>query len=128
LEPSALVRLERIAHNLPVADLAMRSVEAERGLIFFAYGTAGDGVIHGIWGYKNIGRTLELKSGTEMATVQQVLIEDAANMVDQLYSDIDPRKNNGTSQETTDLAGEGFGESSKGGQQGDSFEETEHRS
>lgn len=91
MEESALIRLERIARNLPVRKLAMHSIEAEHGVIYFAHGEAGDGTIHGVWGYKNIARTLDFKSGTKIDMVRQVLVNDAAGFVNKLVAKMDPR-------------------------------------
>jgi hypothetical protein len=62
----------------------MYRMDGSTGEIFFAYGRANDGVIHGIWGHRDIGRTLEFKKGTKIKDVKQVLVNDAAGHIEQL--------------------------------------------
>lgn len=84
MEQESLVRLERIARNLPIGRLSMCRMDSSTGEIFFAYGRANDGVIHGVWGCRDIGRTLEFKKGTKIKEVKQVLVNDAAGHIGQL--------------------------------------------
>ncbi len=77
-------RLERMARNMPVEKLAMHSVESEQGVIYFAYGLDTRGKIHGIWGHRDIGRTLEFKKDTPIETVRQLLVNDAAGHIEQM--------------------------------------------
>ena len=84
MEGVILERLERMARNMPVEKLAMHVIESEQGVIYFAYGSDPGGKIHGIWGHREIGRTLEFKKDTSIATVRQVLVNDAAGHIEQL--------------------------------------------
>ncbi len=84
MEGVTLERLERMARNMPVEKLAMHSIESQQGVIYFAYGADGEGKIHGIWGHREIGRTLEFKKDTSIDTVRQVLVKDAAGHIEQL--------------------------------------------
>lgn len=84
MEGVALERLERMARNMPVEKLTMQSIESLQGVIYFAYGADGEGKIHGIWGHREIGRTLEFKKGTSIDTVRQVLVKDAEGHIEQL--------------------------------------------
>ena len=62
----------------------MRRVSGPTGEIFFAYGTANDGLIHGIWGHRDVGRTIQFKKDTKIKHVRQMLVNDAAGHIDQL--------------------------------------------
>ncbi len=84
MEGVSLERLERMALNMPVEKLGMFSLEAEQGVIYFAYGMAPTGAIHGIWGHRDIGRTVEFKKGTSIKNVRQLLVNDAAGHIEQL--------------------------------------------
>ena len=84
MEGVILERLERMARNMPVKKLVMRSVENEHGVIYFAYGSDREGKIHGIWGHREIGRTVEFKKGTSIENVRQLLVNDAAGHIEQL--------------------------------------------
>ncbi len=84
MEGIILQRLERMARNMPVEKLAMHSVESSNGVIYFAYGSDKHGKIHGIWGHRDMGRTLEFKKDTSMEDVKQVLVNDAAGHIEQL--------------------------------------------
>ncbi len=84
MEGMILERLERMARNMPVKKLAMHSCESEQGVIYFAYGPDTHGKIHGIWGCRDIGRTLQFKKGTSIKNVRQVLVNDATGHIEQL--------------------------------------------
>ena len=84
MEGVSLQRLERMARNMPVKKLAMHSIEDRQGVIYFAYGEASNGAIHGIWGYRDIGRTVEFKKDTSIETVKQLLVNDAVGHIEQL--------------------------------------------
>ena len=84
MEGVILERLERMARNMPVENLAMHSVDSEQGVIYFAYGPDVQGKIHGIWGHCEIGRTLEFKKDTPVETVRQLLVNDAAGHIEQM--------------------------------------------
>ena len=84
MEGVVLERLERMARNMPVEKLKMHSVESREGVIYFAYGPDPQGVIHGIWGHRDMGRTLEFKKDTSIEDVRQVLVNDAAGHIEQL--------------------------------------------
>jgi hypothetical protein len=84
MERVVLERLERMARNMPVEKLATHSIDSEQGVIYFAYGEDKTGKIHGIWGHREIGRTLEFKKGTSVSNVRRVLVNDAAGHIEQL--------------------------------------------
>ena len=74
----SLVRLERIARNLPIAsDLEMIRVPTRFGDVFIAYGTDGVGTYHGVWGLRDIGRTISFSAGVPETKVKQMLLDDA---------------------------------------------------
>ena len=79
-----LERLERMARLMPVEKIAMHSVESQEGVIYFAYGPDNHGIVHGIWGHRDIARTMEFKKDTGIDHVRQVLVNDAAGHIGQL--------------------------------------------
>lgn len=79
-----LEKLERMARLMPVKNLVMRSIESREGVIYFAHGMDGQGVIHGIWGHREIARTMEFKQGTSVKHARQTLVSDAAGHIEQL--------------------------------------------
>lgn len=78
MEGPQLKILERVARNLPiVTPLEMRTVEAPWGKVYIAFGKDAVSGIHGIWGLRDIARTIEFKPGTAENMVVRVLYEDA---------------------------------------------------
>lgn len=82
MEPIELERLERMARNMPVEKIQMKRIEHDEDEIFFAYGSAPSGEIHGIWGYRGIARTMEFKKDTTVEDVRQALVNDAAGTIE----------------------------------------------
>jgi hypothetical protein len=81
MKEEALVKLERIANNLPIKSPTLERIDGDFGEIYFAYGEDARGIPHGVWGYMEWGRPLEFKKGTPKKWVRQALVDDAAGFI-----------------------------------------------
>ena len=81
MNTESLIKLERIARNLPITDVVMERTEFEHGEIFLAYGQDGNGQYHGVWGCRQWGRPVEFAKGVTEKQVKQALVDDAVDFV-----------------------------------------------
>ena len=105
MEAASLIKMERIANNLPAKDMEFGRVETKLGPIHFAVGR-GPGIEfegitwHGVWGFdygdeKGIARLGECPGELTLKEAQQQFVDDAAQqmalfnvrgMMDESYS------------------------------------------
>lgn len=91
METSELVKLERIARNLPCRKINMEYCEGDYGRICFAYGTGpstddpSKEVMHGVWGCQGVAMTMEMDPDASIDAIRQALVDAAARSVHQLW-------------------------------------------
>ena len=91
MEAESLIKLERIAGNLPAQDLEFGQVDTKLGLVHFALGRGPgieyDGIAwHGVWGFdygdhKGIARVGECDGELTLKEAQQQFVDDAARQL-----------------------------------------------
>jgi len=87
METSELEIAERIARNLPGDKLDMASVEDKKiGMIYIATKVDLDGCPHGLWACNGTARTIHFKKDTNLGTVRQVLVNDAAAFTEEMQA------------------------------------------
>ncbi len=80
-----LAWLERVARRLPGDSPQFGRIEDERyGVIYFATKLDSDRMYHGVWGCRGTARWLDFEPDTEIETVRQVLVNDAAGWVESM--------------------------------------------
>jgi hypothetical protein len=89
MHAAALIRLERMARNMPILKLEMGYVSSNIGRIYLFWGEDGLGTHHGGWGIRigdqDIGRTMEFKKGVTPDLLKQTLITDALGFAEMSY-------------------------------------------
>lgn len=81
MESASLVKLERIARNLPLKNMKMIRAETDIAEVFMAYGTMPDGRYAGLYGTglngHDLGQIGEFPEGFTEQQVRQDLINQA---------------------------------------------------